>query len=117
MAYNKQIADQIRQLLSQLTDLKIQEKIMFKGLIFMVNNKMCLGINAEELMIRFDPSLQKELALIDGFHIMKTKHKIYPGYGYVNLRMIRNSQDLEHWIKLCLDYNSVVKVKRYSSRR
>ena len=37
---------------------------MFSGLTFMVNGKMCVNVIGENLMCRFDPKLQEEVAEI-----------------------------------------------------
>ena len=54
MAYNEKLANQTRELIS-LTHKNVEEKKMFGGLCFMVNGKMCVGVEQERLMVRFDP--------------------------------------------------------------
>lgn len=43
MAYNEKLAGRIREMIA-LTHKKVQEKKMFGGLCFMVNDKMCVGV-------------------------------------------------------------------------
>ncbi|MFA5330404.1 MAG: TfoX/Sxy family protein [Prolixibacteraceae bacterium] len=62
MAYNISLADRIREFFSTKPNIKVKEKKMFRGLTFMVNGKMCVNVSADNLMCRFDPSLQNEAA-------------------------------------------------------
>ena len=83
MAYDTKLADRMREYLAQFPSVKIEEKKMFRGLVFMVNGKMCINVSGENLMCRFDPALTKELSGKKGFLPMKMKGKEYLGYCYV----------------------------------
>jgi TfoX/Sxy family transcriptional regulator of competence genes len=61
MAYNEDTATSIRQKLSHLP--KVEEKKMFGGLAFMVDNKMCITIGADSIMCRIDPGTFKECSI------------------------------------------------------
>jgi TfoX/Sxy family transcriptional regulator of competence genes len=112
MAYDTKLADRIRTYLDNQPDLVIEEKEMFKGLTFMVNGKMCVSVSGEELMVRFDPALQNEIAEQQGFRSMQMKNKEYKGYGYVDPTMIRTKKQFEYWMKLCLDFNPKAKASK-----
>lgn len=45
MAYNEKLANRVREIIS-LTHKNITEKRMFGWLCFMVNNKMCVGVES-----------------------------------------------------------------------
>jgi len=75
MAYNIEFSDRIRDFLATQTHLKIEEKRMFRGLTFMVNGKMCVSVSNDNLMCRFDPSLQGHIAEKKGFQPMILKGK------------------------------------------
>lgn len=62
MAYDTKLADRIREYLVDFPNLKVEEKKMFRGLTFMINGKMCVSVSGENLMCRFDPNLQEEVA-------------------------------------------------------
>ena len=59
MAYNEKLAGRVRETIA-LTNKNIEEKKMFGGLCFMVNDKMCVGVEKERLMIRLDPDNYEE---------------------------------------------------------
>jgi TfoX/Sxy family transcriptional regulator of competence genes len=107
MAYSEKLADRIRESLSHLP--KVEEKKMFRGLTFMVNGKMCVSVSGENLMCRFDPSMQDELAGKKGFKEMVMKGRVYKGYGYINPDGIRSKKDFEFWISLALEFNKHAK--------
>jgi TfoX/Sxy family transcriptional regulator of competence genes len=107
MSYNEKLADRIREALSHLP--KLEEKKMFKGVTFMVNDKMCVCVSGDELMCRFNPTLQETIAEKNGFKPMIMKGREYKGYGYVSLDAIKTKKELMYWINLCLEYNSIAK--------
>lgn len=107
--YNMQLADRVR---SQLTGnaAKITgEKKMFRGMTFMVDNKMCIGVSGENLLCRFDPSLQDEVAARPGFLPMVMRGKKLDGYCYVAPDGTALDNDLRYWIGLCLAFNPSAK--------
>ena len=112
MPYNTRLADRIREHLLKFPKLKIEEKKMFRGLTFMINDKMCVSVSGENLMCRFDPALQEEIAEKNGFQPMIMKGREYRGYGYVEPSAMRSKKDLEYWVNLCLDFNDRAKASK-----
>ncbi len=109
MAYDTQLAERIRGVLSRLSISAVEEKKMFRGLTFMVNGKMCISVSGENLMCRFDPALQDTDAGKKGFTPMIMKGREYKGYGYVSPEGIKSTADFDYWVHLCLDYNAKAK--------
>jgi len=109
MAYDTNLANRIREHLLEFSTLKIEEKKMFSGLVFMVNGKMCINVSNDNLMCRFDPSLQEEVAEKNGFRPMIMKGRELKGYCYVSPVGFKQKKDFEYWIKLCLDFNGKAK--------
>ena len=112
MAYDTKVADRIREYLAQFPKLKIEEKKMFRGLVFMVNGKMCINVSGDNLMCRFDPALTEELATKKGFLPMIMKGKEYKGYCYVEPAGFNNKNDFEYWVHVCLDFINKAKSSR-----
>ncbi|MEQ1677390.1 MAG: TfoX/Sxy family protein, partial [Chitinophagaceae bacterium] len=65
MAYNEQLADRVREIIS-LSHKNVVEKAMFGGLCFMVNDKMCVGVEKDRLMVRLDPTKYEEVMEKEG---------------------------------------------------
>jgi TfoX/Sxy family transcriptional regulator of competence genes len=112
MSYDTQLADKIREYLSEFPDLKIEEKKMFSGVSFMVNGKMCVNVSNENLMCRFDPTLHDQIAERNGYEPMIMKGKEVKGYCYVHPFGFKSKKDFEYWINLCLDYNKKAKASK-----
>ena len=109
MAYNIKLADRLREYLAGFPKLKIEEKKMFRGVAFMVNGKMCVNVSGENLMCRFDPALQDEVAEKIGYEPMVMKGKELKGYCYVQPIGFKSKKDFEYWVGLCLAYNERAK--------
>jgi TfoX/Sxy family transcriptional regulator of competence genes len=109
MAYDEKLADRIREYLSVLPGLEIEEKKMFSGMTFMVNGKMCVGVSHDDLMIRFDPALTAELSEKAGFRQMVMKERVYNGYGYIDASELGKNEEFVYWVELCLAYNQHAK--------
>ena len=116
MAYDIKLADRIREHLVRFPQLKIEEKEMFRGITFMVNDKMCISVSGENLMCRIDPDLQEEVAEKNGFQPMIMKGKELKGYCYVHPTGFKSKKDFEYWVDLCLDYNKKAKSSKRNKK-
>lgn len=111
MAYNEKLAARVRELIS-LTHEITEEKKMFGGLCFMVNNKMCVGVEMERLMVRFNPSWTEEVMEMEGCSPMDFTGRIMKGYVFVDIEALNTKKKLAYWIKLALDYNAISKASK-----
>jgi TfoX N-terminal domain len=112
MAYDIDLADKVREYLAEIPDLDIEEKKMFNVLNFMVNGKTCVCVSGENLMLRFDPNLQGELAEKNGYETMLMKGKEYKGYCYINPYGFQDKKDFDYFLNLCVEYNKISKVSK-----
>ena len=108
MAYNEKLADQTRELIS-LTHKNVEEKKMFGGLCFMVNDKMCVGVEQERLMVRLDPERYDEVMEKEGCKPMDFTGKVMKGYVFVDADMLKTKKQLAYWINLALEFNKKAK--------
>lgn len=104
MAYNTLLANRLRERLQYLPN--IQEKEMMGGLVFMLNDKMCLGIVKDELMCRIDPERHEMEVERTGCCTMDFTKRPMKGYMLVDETGMRTREDFEHWVKLSLVFNS-----------
>jgi len=111
MAYNEKLADMTRELISQ-THKNIEEKKMFGGLCFMVNDKMCVGVEKERLMVRLDPDKQDEVMQKEGSKPMDFTGKVMKGFVFVDIEALNTKKKLEYWMDLALEYNKKAKVSK-----
>jgi len=111
MSYNEKLADSVREIIA--TDhSNVEEKKMFGGLCFMVNDKMCVGVESERLMVRLDPTKYDEVINKDGCKPMDFTGRIMKGYVFVDIDALNTRQKLEYWVKLALEYNKIAKASR-----
>jgi uncharacterized protein YdhG (YjbR/CyaY superfamily)/TfoX/Sxy family transcriptional regulator of competence genes len=115
MAYNENLADRIREALAHLP--KVEEKKMFRGVAFLVDEKMCINVSGDEMMCRFDPALQETIAEKNGFRTMIMKGRVYKGYGYISQDGIKSKKDFDYWINLCLEFNKKVKATKQHTNK
>ncbi|MCX6317600.1 MAG: TfoX/Sxy family protein [Bacteroidetes bacterium] len=116
MAYNEKLADRVREMLSE-AQTRIEEKKMFGGLCFMVNDKMCVGVESERLMVRLDPALQEQVLEKEGAKPMDFTGKIMKGYVFVDIEALNTQKKLSYWITLALDYNKVAKAAKKKNKK
>src|SRR5215217_4549931 len=111
MAYNEKLADRVREIIAE-THKNIEEKQMFGGLCFMVNDKMCVGVEQERLMVRLDPAKYEEAMEKDGCKPMDFTGKVMKGFVFVDIDALNTKEKLGYWVRLALDYNKIAKVSK-----
>lgn len=110
MAYDEKLADRVREHLVRFEN--IEEKEMMGGLVFMYNNKMCLGIIKDELMCRVDPEIHEELVEKKGCRTMDFTKRPMRGYVLVDDSGIRNDKELAYWVDLAASFNKNAKASK-----
>ena len=110
MPFDKVLANRIAKKLMDLPD--VEEKIMFSGLVFMVNGKMCIGVMKDKIMLRINPESLNSLTDKDGWEHMAMGGKQMKGYILVSEDVINQSKELDYWINLALDFNPLAKVSK-----
>jgi len=105
MAYDIELAQQVRAYLKSVPDIAVEEKKMFGGLAFLINDKMCVNVSGDSLMCRFDPEQIKTVSQRKGYRPMIMKGKNLPGYCYVGPEGFAEADDFSYWLELCLAFN------------
>jgi TfoX/Sxy family transcriptional regulator of competence genes len=111
MAFNEKLADRVRESISH-THKKVEEKIMFGGLCFMVNKKMCVGIEKDRIMVRLDPAVYETALEIEGCIPMDFTGKVMKGYVFVNEEVLTTKKKLDYWVNLALAFNKKAKASK-----
>ncbi len=118
MAYNEALAERIRDAFRAMP--RVEEKKMMGGLTFMVNEKMCVGIVKDDLMLRLDPEHADKLVGTKGCRQMDFTGKPMKGFIFVSAEAWDADADFTQWIRLALDFNARAKAspkKRPSPRK
>lgn len=108
MPFNEKLANRVRAFISA-SHKNVEEKKMFGGLCFMVNDKMCVGVEAERLMIRLDPAIYDEVMEKEGCTAMDFTGKVMKGYVFVDINALNTEKKLGYWMNLALEYNKIAK--------
>lgn len=111
MAYDSHLADRIYDSL-KTRGVAFHEKKMMGGLIFMVDDKMCLGIVKDHLMARIGPDRYDEALQIKGCKEMDFTGRPMKGYVFIAPEGVDLEEDLEHWVQWALDYNPLAKASK-----
>ncbi len=100
MAYNEKIAARIRASLKGTKNL--EEKKMFGGIAFLINGKMCVGVNKDHLMVRCLPELTEELLSKEGAKPFNLSGKSMKGWLLVDEKGTKNKKDFDWWMQKVL---------------
>ena len=109
MAYSEHQADRIRQRLSGVNI--TAEKKMMGGLIFMVNDKMCVGLDIDKstgndrLMVRVGKANHDQLIFKKGSRKMNYTGKVMRGFLFIEPEGFDSDNDLVFWIEKALEFN------------
>lgn len=114
MAYNEKLANRVREIIATTHNITAEKK-MFGGLCFMVNDKMCVGVESERLMIRLDPEVYEEEMEKEGCLPMDFTGKIMKGYVFVDAAVVNTKKQLDYWLQLALAYNAKAKSSKKKS--
>jgi TfoX/Sxy family transcriptional regulator of competence genes len=110
MAYNEKLADRIRETLAEIPN--VNEKFMFGGICFMLNEKMCVGVVKDEMMCRINPDVYDEALHKTGCREMVFTGKPMKGYVYVSDEGMKTKKEFDYWINLCVEFNSQAKAAK-----
>jgi len=111
VAYDALLADRIRTQLKR-RKLTLEEKAMMGGLAFMVDGKMCLGVEKNRLMARLDPAIYEEALRRRGCQPMDFTGRPLKGFVFVRPDGVKTSHDLRQWVDLALEFNPNAKTSR-----
>lgn len=112
MAFNEFLADRVRQ---RIKGHETLEKKMMGGLIFMVNGKMCIGVDqdrqtkGDRLMVRLGKEVYEEVLKRPGCRIMDFTGREMKGFVFVYAEGYDNESDLDFWVEKALAFNSLLR--------
>jgi hypothetical protein len=108
MAYDEHLVDRIRKVFSE-EYIAYEERKKMGGLCFMVDDKMCVGVNKDDLMARIDPDIYTDALKRKGSREMDFTGRPMKGFVFVEPAGTDVEKDLVFWIKLALDFNPKAK--------
>jgi TfoX/Sxy family transcriptional regulator of competence genes len=115
MAYNEELAQRIRERIFDLP--QVNEKEMFGGLVFIVNEKMCIGVIKDEMMCRIDPERHHVEVEKNGCRTMDFTKKPMLGYIMIEESGMKSKNDFDYWINLALEFNQKAKASKKKQKK
>ena len=89
-----------------------EEKKMFGGVCFMVDNKMCFGTFRDGIMIRIAPEDAETFTEKPGVDLMYLGKNLMKGYLMLSGEAYDMDEDLEYWIGEALKFNPRAKASK-----
>jgi len=110
MPFDEQLAVRVRKALSDKG--RIEEKSMFGGLTFMLDGKMCVGVEKARLMVRVDPEHHPALLKRPGASPMDFTGRPMKGYLFVQAKAVGDAKSLKFWIDESTEFVRTVPAKK-----
>ena len=110
MAYDEKLANRVRENLMHLDN--VEEKTMFRGLSFMVDGKLCIGVRGKEIMCRLDPEIFETVLERQGCRPMVHGKRTMKGFVFINEHGYLKKEDFDYWIGLALEFNPKAKASK-----
>ncbi len=114
MAHNEKIADRIREALVGTKGLV--EKKMFGGIAFMVNDKMRLSVDKDDIMLRCDPEMTDELLSKKGVRPFDLTGKPMKGWLLVSAEGSAAKKDFDYWVRIAVEANKKAAAPKKKSK-
>ncbi len=114
MAFNEALSNRIREALVKVPN--VTEKLMFGGICYMVNDKMCIGVANDEMMCRIGEEAYEAALERPGCREMVFTGRPMKGYVFVTDEGMKTSKDFKYWIDLCLAFNPKAKSSKKKSK-
>ena len=105
MAFDPALADRIRELIATRED-EVEEKKMFGGLAFMVNDKICVTTRDDRILVRLSPRDYEIEVHGEGCSPMIHGGREMKGFIFVTGPSIKSTAGLRRWVNMALDYNA-----------
>ncbi len=117
MAYDEYQAERIQRILEE-QKLDFYGKKMFSGMVFMLDEKMCVGTH-------IDKGSEESLLMVrignDAFEVNKDREGCRPmdftgrrmkDYAFITPDGCDTEEDLEHWVNLAIAFNPLAKASK-----
>lgn len=112
MAYSEYVVERVRN--SLIGARVLEEKKMMGGYLFMVNGKMCIGVDTDKntqqdrLMVRVGKLNYEELLEKEGSRKMDFTGRPMRGFLFIYPEGFVTEDDLDFWIRKALEFNKLL---------
>ena len=111
MPANENLVNRVREALIEHDIHAIKEKKMFRGICFMINDKMCVCVSNDELLCRIGPTYIDALEK-HGVRGMIRNGKPLKDFVFVSHEAMKTKKEFDSWITQALAFNPVAKASK-----
>lgn len=122
MAYDNYQAERIQRIFED-HKLDYFSKKMFSGMVFMLDNKMCVGTHIDKrsgeslLMIRIGTEAHEQNKDRPGCRPMDFTGRPMKDYAFITPEGYDTEEDLEHWVSLAIAFNPLAKASKKRKKK
>ncbi len=109
MAYDESLAKRIDELIKGKKGFTRKE--MFGGVGYLFNGNMCVGVNKDDLIIRYDPKLTNEITNNKNVRPFDITGRPMKGWALVNNEGVKGN-GLNKWFDLSLRFVKLLPAKK-----
>ncbi len=110
MGYNEKLASRIRALLGKHR--RFTEKKMFGGVAFLLDGRMCCGVNKNDLIVRVGAKDYNGALSLPHTRPMDFTGRPTTGFVYIDSGGWSNDAALKKWLNMGVNYVSTLPRKR-----
>ncbi|WP_374950367.1 TfoX/Sxy family protein [Mucilaginibacter sp.] len=107
---NEDLINRVREALMHLP--QVEEKKMFGGICFLVDDKLCICVNKHEMLCRINPAELEVMLELDGVRPMMQRDRTAKGYVFIHEDVLIHKTDFNYWIAKALAYNKTAKASK-----
>ncbi|WP_343701072.1 TfoX/Sxy family protein [Chitinophaga sp.] len=115
MALNEKLMARVRELIAAEEN-DVEEKKMFGGCCFMVNDKMCVCVRDSHIMVRLNPAGVEEALELPGASQMVLNGRTMKGYVYVDESALGTRKQLAWWVGKALAFNHLARSSKQKKK-
>ena len=116
MPYSETLAERVNTAFNNQA-VTYQTKKMMGGLCYLVDDKMCVGVSNDDLMVRLDPELYTEVLTRKGCRPMDFTGRPLKGFVFVSPEGTRTAPQLNFWLGKALEFNPKAKSSKTKKKR
>ena len=115
MAYDEELADRIRELIREESD--VTEQRMFGGLAFLIGGNMAVAASGQGgALVRIDPAESDTLVATTTARPMEMRGRAMQGWLRIDAQDLRTKRQLAKWVALGTTYARSLPPKRKGRR-
>ncbi|RYF40861.1 MAG: TfoX family protein [Cytophagaceae bacterium] len=107
---DEKLLNRVREALADLP--RIEEKKMFGGICFMVDDKLCICVKNDEMLCRIHPDDFEAALETEGTRAMIMGDRQAKGYVYVHEDALSTKKRFDDWVGKALVYNKIAKASK-----